>query len=158
MATLNYCGKQHLLCFCDKMNNCMKKLIPGCTSYYARHSVASIAADGQWFSAPLYSDGRTPNIFLNWVEKLRGGGEADTDGNLVDGEVRIDGEQLGSTLQSNIAYEVGGRNAKHVAQFDIEACTTQGYVYGQLLHAVVLVGDMRFDCFQEFCDLQKITW
>ena len=74
MATLNYCGKQHLLCFCDKMNNCMKKLIPGCTSYYARHSVASIAADGQWFSAPLYSDGRTPNIFLNWVEKLRGAG------------------------------------------------------------------------------------
>ena len=71
-SLLNYCGKQHLLCFCDKMNNCMKKLIPGCTSYYARHSVASIAADGQWFSAPLYSDGRTPNIFLNWVEKLRG--------------------------------------------------------------------------------------
>ena len=50
-----YKGKQHLLCFCDKiknyrffmnkMNNCMKKLIPGCTSYYARHSVASIAAE-----------------------------------------------------------------------------------------------------------------
>lgn len=27
------------------MNNCMKELIPGCTSYYARHSVASIAAE-----------------------------------------------------------------------------------------------------------------
>ena len=50
-----YKGKQHLLRFCDKMksyrffmnkmNNCMKKLIPGCTSYYARHSVASIAAE-----------------------------------------------------------------------------------------------------------------
>ena len=150
MATLNYCGKQHLLCFCDKMNNCMKKLIPGCTSYYARHSVASIAADGQWFSAPLYSDGRTPNIFLNWVEKLRGVEKPTRmETSLME---RIDGEQLGSTLQSNIAYEVGGRNAKHVAQFDIEACTTQGYVYGQLLHAVVLVGDMRFDCFQEFCN------
>lgn len=50
-----YKGKQHLLRFCDnmksyrffmnKMNNCMKELIPGCTSYYARHSVASIAAE-----------------------------------------------------------------------------------------------------------------
>ena len=40
-----YKGKQHLLRFCDKMNNCMKKLIPGCTTYYARHSVASIAAE-----------------------------------------------------------------------------------------------------------------
>ena len=50
-----YKGKHHLLRFCDrmksyrnfmnKMNNCMKELIPGCTSYYARHSVASIAAE-----------------------------------------------------------------------------------------------------------------
>lgn len=50
-----YVGKHHLLRFCDrmksyrnfmnKMNNCMKELIPGCTSYYARHSVASIAAE-----------------------------------------------------------------------------------------------------------------
>ena len=31
--------------FMNKMNNCMKELIPGCTSYYARHSVASIAAE-----------------------------------------------------------------------------------------------------------------
>lgn len=50
-----YKGKKHLLSFCDsrksyrtfmdKMNKCMKQLIPGCTSYYARHSVASIAAE-----------------------------------------------------------------------------------------------------------------
>ena len=50
-----YKGKQHLLRFCDKlksyrlfmckMNMCLDKLIPGCTSYYARHSVASIAAE-----------------------------------------------------------------------------------------------------------------
>ncbi len=50
-----YKGKKHLLRFCDKMksyrffmnkmNNCMKQLITGCTSYYARHSVASIAAE-----------------------------------------------------------------------------------------------------------------
>lgn len=50
-----YKGVRHLLSFCDKnknyrlfmrnMNKCMQKLIPGCTSYYARHSVASIAAE-----------------------------------------------------------------------------------------------------------------
>lgn len=50
-----YKGKKHLLCFCDnmksyrffmnKMNKCMSELIPGCTSYYARHSVASIASE-----------------------------------------------------------------------------------------------------------------
>lgn len=50
-----YKGKQHLLRFCDKlksyrlfmckMNTCLDKLISGCTSYYARHSAASIAAE-----------------------------------------------------------------------------------------------------------------
>jgi integrase len=50
-----YKGKKHLLKFCDKlksyrlfmckMNKCLDKLIPGCTSYYARHSAASIAAE-----------------------------------------------------------------------------------------------------------------
>jgi len=50
-----YKGKNHLLSFCDnrkdyrtfmcKMNNCLKDLIPGCTSYYARHTVASLAAN-----------------------------------------------------------------------------------------------------------------
>ena len=50
-----YKGKKHLLKFCDKlksyrlfmckMNQCLEKLIPGCTSYYARHSAASIAAE-----------------------------------------------------------------------------------------------------------------
>jgi hypothetical protein len=50
-----YKGKKHLLRFCDKlknyrlfmckMNQCLNKLIPGCTSYYARHSAASIAAE-----------------------------------------------------------------------------------------------------------------
>lgn len=50
-----YKGKRHLLKFCDKlkdyrlfmckMNQCLDKLIPGCTSYYARHSAASIAAE-----------------------------------------------------------------------------------------------------------------
>ena len=50
-----YKGKKYLLNFCDKvkdyrifmmkMNNCLKSLIPGCTTYYARHSVASIAAE-----------------------------------------------------------------------------------------------------------------
>ena len=49
-----YKGKSHLLKFCDsrkdyrtfmdKMNKCLKQLIPGCTTYYARHSVASIAS------------------------------------------------------------------------------------------------------------------
>ena len=29
----------------DKLNKCLKDLIPGCTSYYARHTVASIAAE-----------------------------------------------------------------------------------------------------------------
>ncbi len=50
-----YKGKKHLLRFCDKlksyrlfmckMNQCLNKFIPGCTSYYARHSAASIAAE-----------------------------------------------------------------------------------------------------------------
>ena len=50
-----YKGKRHLLKFCDKlkdyrlfmckMNQCLDKLIPGCTSYYARHSAASVAAE-----------------------------------------------------------------------------------------------------------------
>lgn len=50
-----YKGKKHLLKFCDKlksyrlfmckMNQCLEKLIPGCTSYYARHSAASIASE-----------------------------------------------------------------------------------------------------------------
>lgn len=50
-----YKGKKYLLNFCEKikdyrifmakMNNCLKKIIPGCTSYYARHSFATIAAD-----------------------------------------------------------------------------------------------------------------
>lgn len=50
-----YKGKKYLLNFCDryknykdfmaKMNNCLDSLIPGCTSYYARHSVATIAAE-----------------------------------------------------------------------------------------------------------------
>lgn len=50
-----YKGKKHLLKFCDKlksyrlfmckMNKCLDKLTPGCTSYYARHSAASIAAE-----------------------------------------------------------------------------------------------------------------
>lgn len=49
-----YRGKNYLLNFCDnrksyrtfmlKANHYLKELIPGCTSYYARHSVASIAA------------------------------------------------------------------------------------------------------------------
>lgn len=50
-----YKGEKYLLKFCDKrksyrsfmdkMNKCLKELIPGCTSYYARHTVASIAAE-----------------------------------------------------------------------------------------------------------------
>lgn len=50
-----YRGKKYLLNFCDryknykdfmaKLNNCLDSLIPGCTSYYARHSVATIAAE-----------------------------------------------------------------------------------------------------------------
>lgn len=50
-----YKGKDHILCFCDKrksyrtfmskLNNCLKSLIPGCTSYYARHTIASIASE-----------------------------------------------------------------------------------------------------------------
>ncbi|MBR3454418.1 MAG: site-specific integrase [Bacteroidaceae bacterium] len=50
-----YKGKKHLLRFCDKVqdyrnwmkrfNKCLDDLIPGCTSYYARHSVATIAAE-----------------------------------------------------------------------------------------------------------------
>ncbi|MCR4603756.1 MAG: site-specific integrase [Prevotella sp.] len=50
-----YKGKKHLVNFGErykdytqfmaKLNNCLKELIPGCTSYYARHSVASIAAE-----------------------------------------------------------------------------------------------------------------
>lgn len=50
-----YKGKKHLLNFCDgiknyrdylkRMNIFLKKLIPGCSSYYARHSCASIAAE-----------------------------------------------------------------------------------------------------------------
>ncbi len=49
-----YKGKKHLLKFCDtsnykhfmkRMNMCLDSIIPGCTSYYARHSVASIAAE-----------------------------------------------------------------------------------------------------------------
>lgn len=50
-----YKGKKYLLNFCDryknykdfmaKMNNCLDSLIPGCTSYYARHSVATIASE-----------------------------------------------------------------------------------------------------------------
>lgn len=50
-----YKGKKHLLKFCDeikdyrtfmeKMNRCMKSLIPGCTSYWARHTVATLAAE-----------------------------------------------------------------------------------------------------------------
>lgn len=49
-----YKGKSHLLEFCDnnrryknflkRMNMCLDKLIPGCSSYYARHSCATIAA------------------------------------------------------------------------------------------------------------------
>lgn len=49
-----YKGRTHLLKFCDngrkyknflkRMNMCLKKLIPGCSSYYARHSCATIAA------------------------------------------------------------------------------------------------------------------
>lgn len=50
-----YKGEKYLLKFCDKrksyrtfmdkMNKCLKDLIPGCTSYYARHTVASIASE-----------------------------------------------------------------------------------------------------------------
>lgn len=50
-----YKGKKHLLKFCDtvkdyrdylkRMNMCLNKIIPGCSSYYARHSCASIAAE-----------------------------------------------------------------------------------------------------------------
>ena len=50
-----YKGKRHLLKFCDKaknyknflkrMNMCLNELIPGCSSYYARHSCATIAAE-----------------------------------------------------------------------------------------------------------------
>lgn len=47
-----YKGKKHLLKFCDKLKSyrlfmckCLDKLILGCTSYYARHSAASIAAE-----------------------------------------------------------------------------------------------------------------
>lgn len=50
-----YKGKKHLLKFCDtiknykdflkRMNICLDKLIPKCSTYYARHSVASIAAE-----------------------------------------------------------------------------------------------------------------
>lgn len=50
-----YRGKKYLLKFCDnisrynnfmmRMNKCLDQLIKGCTSYYARHSVASIAAE-----------------------------------------------------------------------------------------------------------------
>ena len=50
-----YKGRSHLLSFCDngrkyknylkRMNICLKKLIPGCSSYYARHSCATIAAE-----------------------------------------------------------------------------------------------------------------
>ena len=50
-----YKGKKHLLKFCDtiknykdflkRMNMCLNKLIPNCSTYYARHSVASIAAE-----------------------------------------------------------------------------------------------------------------
>ncbi len=50
-----YKGKKHLLEFCDtvknykdflkRMNMCLDKLIPKCSTYYARHSVASIAAE-----------------------------------------------------------------------------------------------------------------
>lgn len=43
---LNFCdNRKSYRTFMDKMNKCLKKLIPGCTSYYARHSVASIAAE-----------------------------------------------------------------------------------------------------------------
>ena len=50
-----YKGKNHLLKFCDKgqdykhflrrMNMSLNELIPNCSTYYARHSVASIAAE-----------------------------------------------------------------------------------------------------------------
>ena len=50
-----YKGEKYILKFCDnrksyrtfmdKLNKCLKDLIPGCTSYYARHTVASIAAE-----------------------------------------------------------------------------------------------------------------
>ena len=50
-----YKGKKYLLKFCDnvknykdflkRMNICLGKLIDGCTTYYARHSVATIAAE-----------------------------------------------------------------------------------------------------------------
>lgn len=50
-----YKGKKYLLKFCDtvkdyrdylkRMNMCLNKIIPGCSSYYARHSCASIAAE-----------------------------------------------------------------------------------------------------------------
>lgn len=50
-----YKWEKHLLKFCDeikdyrtfmeKMNRCMKSLIPGCTSYWARHTVATLAAE-----------------------------------------------------------------------------------------------------------------
>lgn len=50
-----YKGRSHLLSFCDngrkyknflkRMNMCLNKLIPGCSSYYARHSSATIAAE-----------------------------------------------------------------------------------------------------------------
>lgn len=62
-----YKGKKHLLKFCDKlksyrlfmckMNTCLDKLISGCTSYYARHSAASIVAE---LDVPLDTIARMP--------------------------------------------------------------------------------------------------